>query len=211
MLALALAFVGPIGDVLRVEQVTIQLFGDPGSGKTAVFIPAGSVWGLHTTSERAINHGFGETWKNTANNLDPIAVAHNHTLLPLEETRTADKSKKLQVEAITDVAMRLEKAVEKGRLTDTTPPRSWWVPILSTSNLPLDHMAASSDFRVDDAHRGRLIDVPLPSSGHGIFEDLHGDPDHAAFSQALEPYRVFRRLLILEGWSHDQAYTPVFS
>jgi hypothetical protein len=27
----------------------------------------------------------------------------------------------------------------------------------------------------------------------------------------VEPYRVFRRLLILEGWSHDQAYTPVFS
>src|SRR3954468_7727422 len=25
----------------------------------------------------------------------------------------------------------------------------------------------------------------------------------------LEPYRVFRRLLILEGWSHDQAYQPV--
>src|SRR3954471_16466971 len=105
MLALALAFVGPIGDVLRVEQVAIQLFGDPGSGKTAVFIPAGSVWGLHTTSERAINHGFGETWKNTANNLDPIAVAHNHTLLPLEETRTADKAKQPLAEAITDVAM----------------------------------------------------------------------------------------------------------
>ena len=26
-----------------------------------------------------------------------------------------------------------------------------------------------------------------------------------------EPDRVFRRLLILEGWSHDQAYSPVFS
>jgi lipoprotein-anchoring transpeptidase ErfK/SrfK len=26
-----------------------------------------------------------------------------------------------------------------------------------------------------------------------------------------ELYRVFRRLLILEGWSHDQAHTPVFS
>src|SRR3954471_12259171 len=24
----------------------------------------------------------------------------------------------------------------------------------------------------------------------------------------LEPHRVFRRLLILEGWSHDQAYAP---
>jgi hypothetical protein len=30
-------------------------------------------------------------------------------------------------------------------------------------------------------------------------------------SKSLEPYRVFRRLLILEGWSHDQAHTPVFS
>ena len=27
----------------------------------------------------------------------------------------------------------------------------------------------------------------------------------------FEPYRVLRRLLILEGWSHDQAYSPVFS
>ena len=30
-------------------------------------------------------------------------------------------------------------------------------------------------------------------------------------TEGIEPYRVFRRLLILEGWSHDQAYTPVFS
>src|SRR5688500_13190260 len=74
------------------------------------------------------------------------------TLLPLEETRAADKAKKLQVEAITDVAMRLEKAVEKGRLTDSTPPRSWWVPILSTSNSSLDQLAQGSGFRVDDAH-----------------------------------------------------------
>jgi|tagenome__1003787_1003787.scaffolds.fasta_scaffold20767975_2 hypothetical protein len=46
-------------------------------------------------------------------------------------------------------------------------------------------MPASSDFRVDDAHRGRLIDVPNPRAGHGIFEDLHGDPDHAAFSKTI--------------------------
>src|SRR5215211_1633558 len=33
----------------------------------------------------------------------------------------------------------------------------------------------------------------------------------AGFNRAGEPHRVFRRLLILEGWSHDQAYSPVFS
>src|SRR5215213_1220928 len=35
--------------------------------------------------------------------------------------------------------------------------------------------------------------------------------DDWALRKGREPLRVFRRLLILEGWSHDQAYTPVFS
>jgi hypothetical protein len=36
-------------------------------------------------------------------------------------------------------------------------------------------------------------------------------PAFMGYNRRFEPYRVFRRLLILEGWSHDQAYTPVFS
>ena len=42
----------------------------------------------------------------------------------------------------------------------------------------------------------------------------HGGPAlvaQHAFEHGVEPDRVFRRLLILEGWSHDQAYSPVFS
>jgi len=45
ILAIALVFVGPIGPLLGVEQVMIQLVGDPGSGKSAIVTGAGSVWG----------------------------------------------------------------------------------------------------------------------------------------------------------------------
>jgi putative DNA primase/helicase len=184
MTALALAFVGPLGDILKVEQVAIQLCGDPGSGKTAVAIAAGSVWGCHTDPNRALNHGFGETWNATLNSLEAVAVAHNHTLLPVDETRAADKKTGSLVQTITDAVMRLEKSVEKSRL-NVLGQRSWWVPVLSTSNWSLDEMAAPDRFPIDDAHRGRLIDVPNPILGFGVFEHLHGRANHSILSQDL--------------------------
>jgi hypothetical protein len=183
--SLALAFVGPIGDILRVPQVAIQLCGKGGSGKTPVAIAAGSVWGLHPDRQRALSTGFGETWKNTINNLEPIAVAHNHTFLILDETRVGTKSRGGSlVETLTEAAMRLERSVEKGRLTDTESPRSWWVPILSTSNKSLDEMATKGE-EIDDAYRDRLIDVPLPTATDGIYQNLHDYKDKARFSKAL--------------------------
>ena len=46
-------------------------------------------------------------------------------------------------------------------------------------------MARDADFTLDDGHRGRLIDVPNPRFGHGVFENLHGSRDHAAFSKHI--------------------------
>ena len=89
-----------------------------------------------------------------------------------------------RVETLTEAAMRLERSVEKGRLTDTESPRSWWVPILSTSNKSLDEMATKGE-EIDDAYRDRLIDVPLPTAADGIYQNLHGYKDKAKFSEAL--------------------------
>ena len=50
MLAIALAFVGPIGPLLRVERVMIQLVGDPGSGESAIVTGVGWVWGCNIAS-----------------------------------------------------------------------------------------------------------------------------------------------------------------
>ena len=77
MLALALAFVGPVGPILEVEQVGIQLFGPQGCGETATLIAAGSVWGKNVDPELAASVGFGSLWNSTTNDseqelLDPI-------------------------------------------------------------------------------------------------------------------------------------------
>jgi hypothetical protein len=185
MLALSLAAVGPIGDVLDVEQVGVQLFGKAASGKTSVSKAASSFWGMHCQRARASSHGFGETWNHTLNNLEPVAVAHNHAFLLLDETRVASSGQNQpRVDVIVDAVMRLEKSTEKGRLNTQDDQRSWWVPVLSTSNLSLDDLAKQGKFALDDAHRGRLIDVPMPHDSN-IYEDLHGFSDKSAFSKYL--------------------------
>ena len=54
-----------------------------------------------------------------------------------------------------------------------------------------------------------FTDVNMPDAldGLGLAQTVHERLPEVG----IEPYRVFRRLLILEGWSHDQAHTPVFS
>ena len=51
-------------------------------------------------------------------------------------------------------------------------------------------MAQIAGVEIDDAHRGRLIDVPLASGVFGAFEDLHGFANHAEFS--IELRRIAR-------------------
>ncbi len=73
MLAIALAFVGPIGPLLGVEQVMIQLVGDPVSAKSAIVTGAGSVWSCNIDLPLPT---FSETWNNTINGLERVAAAH---------------------------------------------------------------------------------------------------------------------------------------
>jgi len=44
---------------------------------------------------------------------------------------------------------------------------------------------ATKGEELDDAHRDRLIDVPLPTTGDGIFEDLHGFANQAQLTKRL--------------------------
>jgi hypothetical protein len=73
-------------------------------------------------------------------------------------------------------------------MTDVAAAATWWMGILSTSNLSLDEMARRDRCLIDDAHRTRLIDVPLAcgARGSGAFEKLHGFTDHAALATELK-------------------------
>ncbi|MBV8831068.1 MAG: DUF927 domain-containing protein [Acidobacteriaceae bacterium] len=181
MLAIALAFVGPIGPIIGARSMAIQLTSSKtGVGKTTALIVAGSVWGCKVDRNQANELGFGETWNQTANNLEHVAWAHNHTFLPLDETRHGDPKQ------ILPSIFRLSGGLEKGRLTNPSSGRSWWVPVLSTSNLSVQELAGEASISVDGAYMSRLLDVPEPPGGHGIFEELHGLADGEALSDQLK-------------------------
>ena len=187
MMAMALAFVGPLGDLLKAEQVMIQLFGAAGSGKSGIAAAAGAMWGCNLDLPLPT---FSETWNNTVNKLDLIAVLHHAMFLVLDETKSIDDDgqRRKAFLVIAKALMRLAEGATKGRMTDLAAAATWWMGILSTSNLSLDDMAEKDHCHIDDAHRTRLIDVPLArgARGYGAFEKLHGFTDHAALATELK-------------------------
>jgi hypothetical protein len=187
MMAMALAFVGPLGDLLKAEQVMIQLFGAAGSGKSAIATAAGAMWGCNLDLPLPT---FSETWNNTVNKIDLIAVLHHAMFLVLDETKSIDddEQRRKAFLVIAKALMRLAEGATKGRMTDVAAAATWWMGIFSTSNLSLDEMARRDRCLIDDAHRTRLIDVPLAcgARGSGAFEKLHGFTDHAALATELK-------------------------
>jgi Domain of unknown function (DUF927) len=179
MLAVALAFTGPVVEALRLEPPMIQLFGDPGSGKTSTGAAVGSVWGGGDDGL------FLQSWNHTANSAERLAAAFHSTFLVMDEPRTADQSQAGKTPAILQLIMRLAGGQMRGRLTDVFAPLRFETPLLSLSNESLDEMAQKWRAEIDDAHRGRLIDVPLAPGVVGAFERLHGFENHAAFSIEL--------------------------
>jgi|ERR1700733_94958 len=181
MLAIALAFTGPVVELLQLESPPmIQLFGAPGSGKTSMGAAAGAAWG------GGHDGLFLQSWNHTLNSAERLAAAFHSTFLVMDETRTADQTKSGQAPPILQLVMRLAGGQVRGRMTDDRPPLRFETPLLSLSNESLDEMAEKGRAEIDDAHRGRLIDVPLAPGVVGAFESLHGFENHAAFSAELK-------------------------
>src|SRR5271166_5577854 len=187
MLAVALAFTGPVASLLRVEPPSIELVGMNGAGKTAILTVAGSVWGGRDDELGT----FAESWAQTKNKVDVLAAAHSGTLLVLDDTRTFERNTRTRFGNFKEAVMRIAEGRLKGRHGDAGAPVRWRTPFLSASNDSLDDMARAVGDEIDDALRGRLIDVPLTAGIVGAFEDLKGFPDHAAFS--VELLRVARQ------------------
>jgi Domain of unknown function (DUF927) len=180
MLAVALAFTGPVVGLLQLESPMIQLFGAPGSGKTSMGAAAGAAWG------GGHDGLFLQSWNHTLNSAERLAAAFHSTFLVMDETRTADQTKSGQAPPILQLVMRLAGGQVRGRMTDDRLPLRFETPLLSLSNESLDEMAEKCRAEIDDAHRGRLIDVPLAPGVVGAFESLHGFDNHAVFSAELK-------------------------
>jgi putative DNA primase/helicase len=186
MLGIALAFTGPILPYVKGPRTGgFQISGAAEKGKTAVAMVAGSVWGCHVGTERQ-EKGFAESWHTTAGKVETTALAHNDALLILDETQRAGRNARQRAEVISDTAFSLAEGNERERLTNTSSARAWRLYYLSTSNFTFSELARAGGIVIDDAHLGRLFDIPCPDSSHGIYDTLHDFPNGERLTDALK-------------------------
>ena len=210
------ASLGLTGPILRLvsgpRSGGFQLFGPAESGKTAAAMVTGSIWGCHRSSERREN-GFSESWHTTAGKIELTALAHNETVLVLDETKRAGRTNKERAQAVLDISFGLAENVERERLTNLGSVRGWRFYFLSTSNYSLNDLAQRGDCDIDDAERGRFVDIPNPNGGFGIYEELHGFADGQTFTDKLKIRcrkfygEVAQEFLgkLVQGWTTDRA------
>lgn len=185
MFALSLAFTGPILKLVSGPRGGgFQFWGEKETGKTTAVMVAGSVWGCHTDAGNP-EIGFAESWHTTANEVEVTALAHSDFILILDETFEAGSSDKEIAQLVISVIMTLAQQREKTRKNSPGSPRSWRCYFLSTSNFSLGELAQRGGVVLNDAHRSRLTEIPLPVSDHGIYEELHGFASGEAMTDAL--------------------------
>jgi hypothetical protein len=173
MFAVNLALTGPILRLVAGPRGGgFQFWGLPETGKTTAAMVAGSVWGCHRGAGN-LEIGFAESWNSTANQIEVTALAHNDSILILDETTLAGPDDRKRAEVVTTVVMALAEQSEKQRMTNPGSARRWRCYFLSTSNLTLNELALRGNVILNDAHRSRLTEIPLPIGGHGIYEKLH--------------------------------------
>ena len=179
--AISAALAAPMLRVLGGEGGGFHFRGHSSTGKSTLLIAAGSVWGGGSGE-----HGFGHTWRATANALESLALAHNDTLLCLDEFAQIDPSE------AGVAAYALANGQGKARLKSDGQLRKraeWLLLFLSSGELSLaDHMAAGKNGgRPAAGQELRLVDVPAEAgAGMGIWEHLQDAPGPAQLSEAVK-------------------------
>lgn len=166
VMALSLAFAGPLADLLNDEGGGVHLVGGSSLGKSTALVVAGSVWGGGGRG------GFTQTWRATGNALEAIARAHSGTLLALDELGELDAKE------AGSTAYLLVNGQGKARATRDAEVRArseWRIMLLSSGEIGLGDKIAETGKRAKAGQLIRLVDVPADAGkGYGLFEDTKG-------------------------------------
>lgn len=178
--AMSAAFAGPLLRPLNGEGGGFHFRGGSSTGKTTLLAVAGSICGGGGPM------GFSQSWRNTDNALEAVALAHNDGMLALDELRA------LSADAAGAAAYALATGATKGRLRPDAELRArptWRVMILSTGELSLADLIRLARGK-DKAYAGqelRLIDVAVDMGlGLGAWETIGDAESPAAFSEAVK-------------------------
>lgn len=174
----SLAFAAPLLHLIGAESGGFHLRGDSteasSTGKTTAQRVAASVCAAPD---------FLQRWRTTDNALEVVAESHNDALLTLDELNQMDPK------AAGEAAYMLANGVGKARMDRNAggrPVKRWRLLFLSSGEIGLAEHMATAQRRVRAGQEVRMVEIPADAGrGFGVFEDLHGFPDGAAFSLAL--------------------------
>jgi putative DNA primase/helicase len=173
ILAVSLAFSGPLLEPLGMSGGGLHFRGASSSGKTTLLNLAASVWG---------GPGLISTWHSTANGLEAVAPMLNGLLLPLDEI--AEISARDLSGAIYMLANGTGKNRMKKDITLADPAR-WRVSVISSGEISIAEKLREAHVDVMAGHEVRLIDVEADARLYGAFDELHGALDGAEFANSL--------------------------
>lgn len=173
VLAVSLAFSGPLLAVLHADGGGLHFRGTSSSGKTTLLRLAASVWG---------SRGLIGQWRATSNGLEATASALNDMVLPLDEI--AEIAPRALHEAIYMLANGRAKA-RMAKDATAADSASWRLALISSGEVSVAEKLKEASLDVMIGHEVRLIDIEADTRTHGVFDTLHGAKSAAAFADAL--------------------------
>ncbi|MHB1516500.1 MAG: DUF927 domain-containing protein [Acidiferrobacteraceae bacterium] len=176
-LALSAAFVGPLLGKCNAEGGGIHFYGDSSTGKSTLIEAACSVWG---------GPNFKRSWRSTANGMEGAATLFNDGLLALDEISECDPRD------VGAIVYALGNGKGKQRASRTGAARSvahWRCLVLSSGERTIGTAMMEGGYHAKAGQSVRLLDIPATGS-YGAWDNLHGYPSGAAFSDALKKAAV---------------------
>lgn len=165
MLALSVGLCGPVLELMPdLELPIVQLLGERGGGKTMVARITSSIWGSPLPFP----------WSDTINCIEGLADGLSGTALVMEELGSYPWHEAKSRVAFRGDVMRLFGGEGRGRRGEDSD--HWRLGMVSTSNISMRDIAESlppKERKLSEAMCSRILDVPDPVGGYGVFENQH--------------------------------------
>lgn len=174
LFAVSSGFAAMLLDGLGEESGGFHFRGASSTGKSTALLVAASVFG---------GPDFKKQWRATSNALESVAALHNDALLPLDELAQVDPK---EAGAIAYLLANSVGKMRSHRNGAARPVLRWRILFLSAGEVSLAEHMRQDGRRAQAGQETRLAEIPADAGrGLGLFENLHGYGDAAAFSRAL--------------------------
>ncbi len=158
-----------------------------GNGLSTILAAASGFWAWNPVDSVAMEYGGGDAWTTTLSGMEPLLAAYNDACVYLNETRLLPNlNSPAGAQLYVDAVMKLAGGIGKRRY-DRTELNAWNVSGLSSSNLSLSHIfKLAGETGSVSSYVDRMLDIPPPAGGNGMFEDIGPLPNRGKFCAHLK-------------------------